>query len=450
MSDVGLAGRTRGKPAPAPAPPATPSPPGSVAKGQEQLGNAAVGRSLTGRRPAPQRPGAAANSAAVLQDLQLEALFEVYALRAPFIVVVGRTSSSMYTKEWVEGPGQPALLAAIEGKLDAEVAAGHRNRLLELRSYVSAMDAAMLKRLLLTALIDARIPTVRRPDDPFAGRFLEKETRNDLELNARGRVDRAFTAFVSAIKDHKDALAAAARAQAELAAMVIDVFTGFLAPGVGRALGRLANALPLKTTSSYAYLKALDLLDNPDITRATFTGVTKAVSSTLKINAKALFGEGEVDQFLTWLEVEQQRIVQGLAERTPFLSDLELLVLNLVYEADVANVVVYRKVIGDIVTRFQREVEPIGQVTFHGGEWGGSTSTDVYWVEKDGKKRLALLNYVSAGFYGAFWFVRWISPEMHALALQKGLAANKRGIETVPLSKVRAPGGTIPPPSPNW
>jgi pyruvate kinase len=61
------------------------------------------------------------------------------------------------------------------------------------------------------------------PSTPTVVPPLSPKEREELERFTGNRIDRAFVAFVSACKDNREAVKAAAKADAENAALFIDI-----------------------------------------------------------------------------------------------------------------------------------------------------------------------------------------------------------------------------------
>jgi hypothetical protein len=379
---------------------------------QRAIGNNAVAQ-LAGR--SPRGKGTHTNPVSLLTSMSTPDLCDLYLSTVDIEFVTERDA---FTRAWLSGAGGPVVLREIEQRLDALVESGGKAELTRLAGMLEmARDGEATRRNRLLTMVRSRIPKVLRPGD----RFLSAQERSELRILTGNDIDKAFAAFLAACGDHKDALKAAAKAEAEVIALVIDVLTGFLAPAVGRALGGLAGRLPLSASPSLTYLRVLNLvenlLENTDATKAIFTGVMKTAGTTLKVKATALFGEGEADLFLTQLADWQQQQAHDLDAQLPHLSDEELVVIAAAHLPEVSNASAYRERIGNLLTAFRSEVEPIGSTA---STEVSSTSSLVAWVRGRGTRRLALISHVAAAFVSDYHFIRWISPEMRDLALAKG------------------------------
>ena len=274
---------------------------------------------------------------------------------------------------------------------------------------------------------------------------LPTDKRLSLERITGDRLTLANTAFVSACKDVARAMKEAAKAKAEMAALFIDIATGFLAPGLGKGIANLANRLPMNATTT-AYRVAIAALDT-DRTKALFTGGMKAAQYLLKSNATALFGETETDAFITALEIQSQAAFQATSDTLGQLSDEELGVVCAAHDASVTNVGTYREKVQTIVSAFENQVLPISK-----GEWNSGRDVAIFkekrafWVRwPDGKTYLNLLDEgVFSSPYASehkYEFVSVIWPEMANMAIEKTKEINEQAgrgkvIQTVDVSQV--------------
>jgi hypothetical protein len=238
---------------------------------------------------------------------------------------------------------------------------------------------------------------------------LAESERSELRSKIRLRLSLAYTAFVSASKDIKDSLRSAAKADAEMAGMWVEVFVGLLAPGLAKGLGRYADTIPV-ASSNVAYRAAFAAM-NTDVTKELFKSAAKVGSKVLKDNSMALFGEVEDEQFVTKLEVTTQKAVDAISGDLDKRSDAELAALYTNYDPDNANVDVYRKKIKELLTAYKTEV--------------GVVLDNVRLVRMDayGRKRLAIIRYGVRNMQGAWALWAWVSPEMEKAVMRKFEAA---------------------------
>jgi len=278
---------------------------------------------------------------------------------------------------------------------------------------------------------------------------LSAKERAELERFTGNRIDRAFVAFVSACKDNREAVKAAAKAQAENVALFIDIATGFLVPGLSKGLAKLANNLPVNA-SNVAYRAALVGL-NTDVTKQVFSSATKVANKFMKDNSMTLFGETETDHFIKSLEGLFHRGADEIDKGLPNLTDMELGVVCAMYDPAVADVDAFRAEILALVTRFQQQVlkseeKSVVEMSQVHTRFKGQHHA---WVDLGGgRKRLALLvrdtlNVTMQPTKVTWSFYSWISPDMEQMVLAKwGRGRFGEGLPTVKKADV---GGLVLP-----
>jgi hypothetical protein len=258
----------------------------------------------------------------------------------------------------------------------------------------------------------------------------------ELRRKTGDRIGFAYTAYVSACKDVRAAIKAAAEQDVRMLTAIFEIATGFLAPGLARGLAGWASRIPVES-SAVTYRAAMAALDT-DTTARIFTSAAGVGAQIMNDNAVALAGETDTDAFVRRLErVTQtafQRISDDLGERTP----AELGVVAAMFDASVANVDVYRAEIKRLVDKFRREVEPIGYQPPQFGTGGGSMVFPIglAYIEDGGFTRLGLVQYRSHLFGGDYWFHGWVSDHMKPLAIERA-RAEQRAIKTLELSDLK-------------
>ena len=265
---------------------------------------------------------------------------------------------------------------------------------------------------------------------------LTEAERVELRRVTGTRISLAYTAFTSACQSNARAVQNAAKAQAEMAALFVDVAMGFLTPGLTRGIAAAVNRIPAQA-SNLTYKLALAAQD-ADFMKALFGGATKVGNQMLKSNATALFGEGETEVFLRNLEVQAQASFQAVSDNLSTLSDDALGATCAGYDAGVTNASTYASAVSDLVAKFKSQVEPIGdsKMMAGGGMW--VTNQDkAFWVVDGPSRRLAMLHASTNGYQPApkYSFKTWVSPEMQemAIARTKGVTG---GLQTVNRSEV--------------
>lgn len=231
---------------------------------------------------------------------------------------------------------------------------------------------------------------------------LDARERQGLEDRIRARVDKAFTAFVSANKDHHDALREAAKAESEMAAMWVEIVAGLLAPGIGKSLAAYANKIPVHS-SNWTYRAAFVALDT-DSTNGLFATGAKCAAKHFNDNSQVLFGEVDEASFLEKLEVVAHQAADEIDEHLDTLSPAQLGVLHAAFDPTIANVVTYKAKIGDLLAKYQADVIPIrGYIRYL-----KLVRMNVY-----GRYRMAVLQPWGNTEHFVVWL--WISPEMEKL-----------------------------------
>jgi hypothetical protein len=165
---------------------------------------------------------------------------------------------------------------------------------------------------------------------------------------------------------------------------------------------------------------------NESRTAQIFSAAAKVGLHKFKANAKALYGESEIDAFGNLLRRQTRDAFDAVASTQHLnqLQDLELITLYLAFDSSVSDVAHYRPILQDLLKRFQREVLPIGDSSFESEYGQGERQyTDVYWInDAAGKRRLALVHTVET--YGLMtstrrYFGRWISDDLQEMAIKR-------------------------------
>lgn len=252
----------------------------------------------------------------------------------------------------------------------------------------------------------------------------------ELRSVARFHINLAFTEYVSACRDVRDSIKAAAKQSAELMAMVLDIAMGFAMPGLARGLAGWANRIPVGATT-LEYRVAMAAL-NTDNVKAMFAGLTKVAGQELKMHSMELAGETETDAFLNDLETHTHAAFQKVGDDLGGQDAAHAGVVASMFDVSVANKSTYRNEIKNLTDKFERQVSPIGERS----PFDESSNSAPYVVRvRDGSSiRLALVEY-QPGLFGSswlshYWLLQWISPEMEQLALAKQNATGGR-VETI-------------------
>lgn len=259
-----------------------------------------------------------------------------------------------------------------------------------------------------------------RADDAMAraNAAMDATRLGEERRKATGRILLAADAYGDACDDVRDSIRAAAKRDAEMMALILDVAMGFAMPVLAGAVARFANSLPV-SAPLLAYRGALLALDR-DQTKAVLGGATKVASQALKSNAPALAGETETDGFIVHLKHQAHVSFELLSDSLGSMDAVQVGVVSAAFHSSVANRFTYRREIKDLCDRYQRNVSPIGAVPLMSD--GFAPATEAAWIADGASKKLALVVYMP-GFLGLvgnrYVVTRWVDPSMEALALTK-------------------------------
>jgi hypothetical protein len=267
-----------------------------------------------------------------------------------------------------------------------------------------------------------------------ANASLTNDQLNQLRLTATANLLQANIAYVDACNSVRDSIKASAKQDAEMMAMVLDIAMGFASPALAKGLAGIANRLPAAATT-VEYRLALAAL-NTDNVKALLTGATKAAGQTLKNNAMALAGEGDIDMMLKNLKVNAQEAFHVAIEQVVASTDAaQIGAVAAAYHPSVTNLFSYEAEIKKICDLYLRDVSPIGSVTMGAMD---SMPLQIAWVEQGGGKRLAKVRY-HPGLFGLignkYVFFNWVADEMKDLAEKKQVSDFGR-IETIKQSEL--------------
>jgi hypothetical protein len=279
----------------------------------------------------------------------------------------------------------------------------------------TAGNQAVTRLLAREPLAAAEPQAAPFPQDPNSPAF-DLET---IREETKAEILTAFTAFCDACDANVTAMKAAAKAQAEAAALFIDVATGFLAPAFAVAagptlVGRLSMKLAEKAVVEQADEKIKELITNADLLKAGFTGATKVVGDQLKRRSTQLFGEGPEEAFLDNMKTEFQVNAVALVGKVHRMGFEELLGVWAAYDPELANVNTYKATIKTLLDQFHT-IETIGTDPFPFTGPLVNFNRRLYRVTDN--NRLVILNDVSGGPAGLHGFVMWIPAHLEPTAL---------------------------------
>ncbi len=254
-----------------------------------------------------------------------------------------------------------------------------------------------------------------------------------LRTVAAGHLGFAYTDYVSACRDVRDSIKAAAKQNAEMMALVLDVAMGFVTPGLSRWIVGFANRIPVQSSTA-AYRVALAALDG-DRVKAVLTTMTKGASQSLKSHSLALAGETDLDKFVGTLQTHTHEAFQMIIDSLPTMNAVEVGVVTAAFDSSVANHDVYVQDILRLTDMYQREVSPIGEVPF----MSEAMPSEAVWVKDGASQRLAIVTYHPGllGIWGnAYWLDSWVDPEMASLVVDKQYAKFGR-LDTIGKDQLR-------------
>jgi hypothetical protein len=290
----------------------------------------------------------------------------------------------------------------------------------------------------------------QRATPTSSGFTMDPETRRAIEAETMMEISTAFTAFLHACDSNITAMKAAAKAQAEAFALIIDIATGFLAPAfanfaASRLMGRWAEKVATRLTTTSGE-QTITLIAKNDLLKAAFTGVAKVGGDQIKRNATTLFGESDEDQLLEGLQNEFQRGAVALAGRVPSMTDTQLVAVWHAYDPMYADVTAYKTQVKSVLDQYAAYVKSIHNDITPSGEFNLITdNTRAYWITVSGRKRLALVDELEvsntwSGETGQKSFRAWV-PDMWSEMTQQQSKATFGEITEIQPSKLH---GGIP------
>jgi len=280
---------------------------------------------------------------------------------------------------------------------------------------------------------------------------LTPEDRGVLADAAASRILVALDAFSSAVQREQAAIKAEAKARAEAAALVLDIFFGLAAPvvsqwiiagGGSKLVTKLASVL-----SAGGKTPGVEQIKPSDLIKEGLKGLGKYATKVVKSDLETvLYGEEKPDTFAAELRRAFRQGVVGITDELAVskvagkgFTDEELVTLFLAYDPDVASEEAYLEILGPTFKHFEKLVAPIGHditdttdVTFDETVRGVWVSPGPY-----GKTRLAVIgNYKESSSYGDpkddDFFVGWVTKDVEPYVIRKTEQFFGR-VETVPL-----------------
>jgi hypothetical protein len=280
------------------------------------------------------------------------------------------------------------------------------------------------------------LPQTEQRPTPAAG-VLNPHDRKVIEDETRAEIVLAFTAFTDACQANLTSMRAAAKAEAEMAAAVIDIATGFLAPAfagyIVRKLAKKADALTEVTKT-----QVQNVLSTNDVFKGIFTGATKGINSALKIESTTLFGEDDRDALLDGFKRIFQKNAATLAGQVANMSDNRLVAVWAAYDADVADVTAYKAVIRDLLKQYD-VIRDLGTHDIFSEDTG---DREVRLAKLDRGPDYVIVEREGATFMGdpGPWYLRQTVPAyLEGVALRMARAKGA-DIGVLPMAKIKTTG----------
>jgi hypothetical protein len=249
---------------------------------------------------------------------------------------------------------------------------------------------------------------------------LSKDDRDFLDKDARSNLDQCFTNFTKAITDEQLAERAEAADRAEMIALVFDIATGFLAPGVGKFLGHAVERAGEKLENK-AFKAALKFMSEERL-KTVFESAVKVGSNVMKDKYAALSGETDADAFMTQTIVQFQLGIDTIRDNLRGMTDEELIVIVAAYDRSVANLNTYRAAVHELLEKFDKQVHPIGESASFDMEVVERSANYAYYIVTSLGPRLALVHVREPDYSEGttdYTFRTWISKEMAGPAFAK-------------------------------
>lgn len=388
---------------------------------QRQFGNASVQRFLAtenssekGDLAQRQLLNEHENNPAELHRLDVDDLFALYptnrqSMEVGPLILDPRLS---YTREWIRGDGKEEIRNEIRSRLEDLRQAVNIEELQRLRNLSRSVSGSGGRKRWLRRAVDYRLRRVQ---------LLTSPERTEMIRFTGNRIDRAFTAFNTALTEEMRHIREAAQARAEMISMIFGLMLGFMVPGIGRGIAALANSLPASASVLSHRIGLLAL--NADRNAAILGAATEVGKNYVKDGATNVQGVSEVEAFSNELRNLYHAAFDRIDENLPNLTDFELIVMRGAFAPGATNFSAWSSRLRDLLTRYRQQIQPIGQSSFE-TEYMSATQRETFaaWIGRGSRRRLALVS--SSTQYGitthtTYHFVRWIDRDMQQMAIAK-------------------------------
>jgi Domain of unknown function (DUF4157) len=355
----------------------------------------------------PLTPQLTVNDPANLKLIDPKDLAEIYATKFTKEVITNY-GISFITANWVNGKGRKL----IEERIASSIAGFSQQDLTNLLNIVDKMHPSEYD------------PSRKKwlQDQIGLGMPLTVEERTELRRITGDRMGDAYSDFLKALQANKDSIKAAVKSKALALSVFFDVFMGFAAPFLARGIKALAEKLPANASNA-SYRLALMALNEKDTERI-FAQATKVGKELIKSYDQALFGETDVDVFLGTLAKSFRESIDSVNAKLSTLTDSDLGVVAAAYDPSVSDENYYKPIIKDLVSRFEKQVLPIGPPKHRRGQgrmadidW--TEQTDIVWAQVGSRKYLVKVFMMDVGFGSKISFSGFIDRDLKEAALAR-------------------------------
>ncbi len=259
---------------------------------------------------------------------------------------------------------------------------------------------------------------------------LTETQRTHLMLQIVHAMGQAYSDFGDACDANKQAIKDAAKKEGDFAALLVEVGVGVLLPGIGARIGRFLNRIPVNASETL-YLASMHLQNNGDNAKAHLNAIVKVGAFIgIKSQARKLFGDSAATNFVSQLRREFKKGHQSIVAGLPNMTDAQLAALRAAYDASVVGEEVYRDAVAGLVSQFQLDVAPVGDLV--GGLENYQEHIYPHYIRSKTGLRLALLRV--GGLAGermeaapdsdefGYTFVRWVHQDFTEMAIRKARA----------------------------
>ena|GEM_PF-5448854 len=283
-----------------------------------------------------------------------------------------------------------------------------------------------------------------------------KIDRNGLLREIGDRISVAMIKYHAACESHVVALKSAAKDDANLLLVILDVVTAVLAPAAAASVSRL--------TQSFA--KALGAAEKKSLETAALlisgnaSSIVSGSFAASKRGAGVFFekarGQSESAAFLESLFEGATCAMQELRENLKSKSNQELVVTCAAFDASAVTTAKYRAEIGSLLRSFQTDVEPIGKGLLDQNQSDPSQAsganvsiTGLVAIDFGDGGRPVLIRTTQSRHQrsssNTLKFDGFVRDELGPVAIARAQAAQPRGVNTYAFGEIPIQGLMAPP-----